>query len=130
MQSVTFRVIGQVESANDGGVTTQAIQEEVLIILQPTFSVGLDGVMPGDRLVVIFVFDRARDCALRQHPRGDQHRALRGVFALRSPGRPNPIGVSSVEVLEIVENVVRVRGLDTCPSTPILDLKPEVKGDR
>ena len=73
--------------------------------------------------MVVFVFDRAGDFELRQHPRGDRRRALRGVFALHSPRRPNPIGVTIVDVVEIVENVVRVRGLDAWPDTPILDLK-------
>jgi len=80
--------------------------------------------------MVVFVFDRAGECELRQHPKGDRNRALRGVFALRSPRRPNPIGVTVVEVLDIAGNVVRVRGIDAWPGTPILDLKPVIKEER
>jgi len=118
-QIFTCRAIGQVESANGND-----------IVLQPELAAGLDGIAPGDRLMVIFVFDRAGDCELRQHPRGDLRRARRGVFALHSPRRPNPIGVTAVEVLEIAKNVVRIRGLDAWPGTPVLDLKLDVKGER
>ena len=123
----TFSSIGHVETANGADVHTDSIQEESLIVLQPELAGALDGFAPGDRLVVLFVFDRTREYKLRQHPRGDRRLARRGVFALRSPRRPNPIGVTTVEVLSIVDSVMRVRGLDAWPGTPILDLKPEVK---
>ncbi len=129
-QGFTFRSIGHVETANGDDVPTNTIQDESLVVLQPELADGLDGIAPGDRLLVVFVFDRSREYELRQHPRGDRQRARRGVFALRSPRRPNPIGVTTVEVLEIVDSVVRVRGLDAWPGTPILDLKPEVKEER
>jgi len=124
-QLFTFRAIGSVVSAEGNESSTDCTREDSMIVLQPELTLGLDGIVPGDRLMVIFAFDRAGDCELRQHPRGDQNRALRGVFALRSPRRPNPIGVTVVNVREVIENVVRVRGLDAWPGSPILDLKPE-----
>jgi tRNA-Thr(GGU) m(6)t(6)A37 methyltransferase TsaA len=129
-QLFTFRAIGRVESAKGGDIPTDTIQDASLIVLLPELAGGLDGIVPGDRLMVIFVFDRAEKFELHQHPRGDPHRARRGVFDLRSPRRPNPIGVTRVDVLEIVDNVVRVRGLDAWPGTPVLDLKPEVKKEK
>ena len=59
-----------------------------------------------------------------QHPRGDKSRPKRGVFALRSPYRPNHIGLTEVELLAINGNVLSVRGLDAINETPVLDLKP------
>ncbi len=122
-QFFTFRAIGSVQSTVSSNDPAETIPEESTLVLRPELSGGLEGVEPGDRLIVVFVFDRAGDFELRQHPRGDRRRALRGVFALHSPRRPNPIGVTVVDVVEIVENVVRVRGLDAWPDTPILDLK-------
>jgi tRNA-Thr(GGU) m(6)t(6)A37 methyltransferase TsaA len=61
---------------------------------------------------------------LLQHPRGDQGQPQRGVFALRSPHRPNPIGVTIVNLLAVERNVLRVSGLDAINGTPVLDLKP------
>lgn len=120
----SFHAIGLVEPVHDDEYLVDTIPEESMLVLRPELVPGLDGVAPGDRMMVIFVFDRAGSCTLRQHPRGNRSRARRGVFSLRSPRRPNPIGVTVVEVLEIVENIVRVQGLDAWPGTPILDLKP------
>ncbi len=128
--SFTVRAIGYVESRPPNEASTDDLPDESLLVLQPDLAVGLDGVAPGDRLLVVFVFDRAGECELRQHPKGDRSRDLRGVFALRSPRRPNPIGVTIVEVLKIDGNTVWVRGLDAWPGTPILDLKPEIKEER
>ncbi len=120
----SFRAIGSVGPAQGDQLPVDTIREVSLLILRPELVPGLDGLTPGDHVMVIFVFDRAGECELRQHPRGDRQRARRGVFSLRSPRRPNPIGVTVVEVLEIVGNIVRVQGLDAWPGTPILDLKP------
>ena len=75
--------------------------------------------------MVLFYFHRSTGYELSQHPCGDRTRPKRGVFTLRSPHRPNPIGVTVVELLAINGNVLRVRGLDACNGTPILDLKLE-----
>jgi tRNA-Thr(GGU) m(6)t(6)A37 methyltransferase TsaA len=61
---------------------------------------------------------------LRVHPRGDASRAPQGVFATRSPDRPNPIGLHRVEVAEVDGTRLRVRGLEAIDGTPVLDLKP------
>jgi len=128
--SFTFRAIGHVESVHADTASRNVVSDESSLVLHSDLKRGLDGVSPGDRLMVVFVFDRAGECELRQHPKGDRNRALRGVFALRSPRRPNPIGVTVVEVLDIAGNVVRVRGIDAWPGTPILDLKPVIKEER
>lgn len=73
--------------------------------------------------MVVFYFHRSQGYDLCQHPRGDQSRPQRGVFALRSPRRPNPIGVTEVELMAVERNVLRVRGLDAINGTPVLDLK-------
>ena len=98
--------------------------EESRIIVDPTLVEGLQGLEPGQKLLVLFDFDRARGFQLLQHPRGDDTRPKRGVFALRTPHRPNTIGLSEVEIVGMEENVLRVHGLDALHGTPVLDLKP------
>ena len=66
---------------------------------------------------------------LQVHPRDDVERPLTGVFATRSPDRPNPIGLHRVEVAEIDGRRLRVRNLEALDGTPILDLKPVLSGD-
>jgi tRNA-Thr(GGU) m(6)t(6)A37 methyltransferase TsaA len=75
-------------------------------------------------MLVIFSFHRSEGYNLLQHPRGDRNRPLQGVFALRSPNRPNPTGVTQVELCALEGNVLTVCGLDAINGTPVLDLKP------
>ncbi len=61
------------------------------------------------------------------HPRGWQDLPLQGVFATRSPARPNPILVSRVRLLSVVDNTLHVKGLDAIDKSPVIDVKPVVK---
>ena len=88
---------------------------------------GLDGVVPGARVIVITWLDRARRDVLRVHPRDDLRNPQRGVFSTRSADRPNPIGLHEVEVLSVDGGRVRVRHLEALDGTPILDLKPVIQ---
>jgi len=97
---------------------------ESRIILDRSMARGLKGLAEQPRILVVFQFHLSEGYELLQHPRGDSSREKRGVFALRSPRRPNPIGVTEVELLEIRDNVLRVRGLDAVDGSPVLDLKP------
>jgi len=122
--AITYYSIGHVENAFDEPTAPDQIKAaESRIILDPALVEGLQGLEPGQRLMVVFYFHRAQGYELRQHPRGDHSREPRGVFALHSPYRPNPIGVTTVELVEVVGNVLTVRGLDAINGTPVLDLK-------
>lgn len=70
----------------------------------------------------------SRRLVMRVHPRGRQDLPLVGVLATRSPARPNPIGVSTVKLLERRDNVLEVMGLDAVDGTPVLDIKPYIPG--
>jgi tRNA-Thr(GGU) m(6)t(6)A37 methyltransferase TsaA len=85
---------------------------------------GLKGLNKEGRIVVVFHFHLSKGWDPLQHPKGDETRPRRGVFALRSPRRPNGIGVTEVDLLEIRDNILTVRGLDAVDGTPVLDLKP------
>ncbi len=85
---------------------------------------GLDGIVAGSEIIVITWFHQAHRDRLTLHPRGDPDRALTGVFATRSPDRPNPFGVHRVAVREIVGNRLRVGPIEAIDGTPVVDLKP------
>jgi tRNA (adenine37-N6)-methyltransferase len=120
-----LRPIGRVENGLPLGTPRDTLVETVSrIVLDPDLAPGLDGLEQEPRILVVFHFHLAEDFELHQHPRGDPSRPRRGVFALRSPRRPNPIGVTEVELLEIRGNLLLVRGLDAVDGTPVLDLKP------
>jgi tRNA-Thr(GGU) m(6)t(6)A37 methyltransferase TsaA len=122
------RAIGRVESPlTDLESAPRQADEgapEAWLVFDPELLPGLDGLRPGDEVVVITWLHRARRDVLAVHPRGDPTRPLEGVFSTRSPHRPNPIGLHRVEIAAIDGGRVRVRSLEALDGTPIIDLKP------
>jgi tRNA-Thr(GGU) m(6)t(6)A37 methyltransferase TsaA len=102
---------------------------EAWLELDPAFADGLDGISAGAEIIVLTWLHRADRTVLRVHPRGEMERPLAGVFATRSPDRPNPIGLHRVTVLEVrVDTGVRVDALEAIDGTPIADIKPVLGG--
>ncbi len=93
------------------------------IVLEPEVLDGLLGLEPGSDVILLCYFHQADRDVLQVHPRGDMNRPLRGVFATRSPARPNPIAVTSARVQRIEDNVLHVIGLDAVDGTPVVDIK-------
>ena len=94
--------------------------------IYPRYLEAMDGIRPGQTLVVLFWLHQARRDLLKVYPRGDRSRGLHGVFATRSPMRPNPIAISELQVLAVDGNTIKVSGVDVFNETPILDMKKKV----
>jgi len=97
------------------------------IIVKKGYEKALDGVEDFSHIYVIFWMYKIGDAerrTLKTHPRGRMDLPLLGVFATRSPLRPNPIGLTIVELLGRKGNVLTVRGLDAFDGTPVIDVKP------
>jgi len=94
--------------------------------IYPEYQEGLDGISPGQSIVVLFWLHKSSRDVLKVYPRGDRSKGLRGVFATRSPVRPNPIAISELKVLAIHANLIEVSGLDILDGTPILDIKKKI----
>ena len=92
----------------------------------PQYLEAMNGIEVGQTLVVLFWLHEARRDLLKVYPRGDRSRGLRGVFATRSPVRPNPIAISELTVLKVQGNEIEVSGVDVIDTTPILDIKSAV----
>lgn len=90
---------------------------------------ALDGIRAGDEVIVLTWLDRARRDVLRVHPRGDLSRPEQGVFATRSPHRPNPIGLHQVKVVSVDGRRLRVQNMEAIDGTPVIDMKPVIGGD-
>jgi tRNA-Thr(GGU) m(6)t(6)A37 methyltransferase TsaA len=99
------------------------------LVFEPDVLDALDGIQPGDEVILLTWLDRARRDVLRVHPRGDASRPQQGVFSTRSPVRPNPIGLHRVEVETIEGNRIRVRNLEAINGTLIVDVKPVLSSD-
>ena len=116
-----------------GFVETNAVGDEVKdksrvskIILNKELVEGLDGIEGFSHVFVLFWLNQVTDepRGLKFHPRGRMDMPLMGVFALRTNLRPNPIGLTLVELLKVEDNVLTIRGLDAYDGTPVLDIKP------
>ncbi|WP_455278274.1 tRNA (N6-threonylcarbamoyladenosine(37)-N6)-methyltransferase TrmO [[Eubacterium] cellulosolvens] len=102
------------------------------IIIHPEYEYGLKGIEKFSHLNVVFWMNRIHEKErkdLKARPRGRSDMPLIGVFATRSPHRPNPIGLTLVELVRRKKNILTVKGLDAMNGTPILDLKPYDKLD-
>ena len=76
------------------------------------------------RVIILTWLHQARRETLKVHPRSDPQRRLTGVFATRSPDRPNPIGLHQVTVRKIVKNRLRIGPMEAIDGTPVIDVKP------
>jgi tRNA (adenine37-N6)-methyltransferase len=88
----------------------------------PEFAAGLADIEGFSHLYVLWLFDRSQGFELTAHPPSDNR--THGVFATRSPRRPNPIGLTVVELVRRDGPRLHVRGIDMLEGTPILDIKP------
>jgi tRNA-Thr(GGU) m(6)t(6)A37 methyltransferase TsaA len=111
-------------------VTWEEIESRILI--HEEWKEGLEGIQEFSHIVVIFWLDRPKEqeIPLKVHPEAKEEMPLVGLFATRTPLRPNPIGITTVELLRVEGNQLTVRGLDAFDGTPVLDIKPYlVRGD-
>jgi len=124
-ESLTYHPIGFVRNSFANAVRvgpSDGVPSE--IVLFDSYKEGIEGLKPGQEILVLFWFHCSSGYQLRQHPRGDRSRPLRGVFALRSPHRPNPIGVTQATITKLEDGVLSVTALDAFDGTPVLDIKP------
>ncbi len=95
------------------------------LIINPEYKDGLKDIKPGDKIVVLFCFHKSppftKDKLIQKPPHKD---SPKGVFSLCSPIRPNPIGLSVLDVLDVKDNIIKVKRIDMFDGTPILDIKP------
>ena len=96
--------------------------------IDPALAEALDGIAAGAEILLLTWLHRGDRDTLRVHPRSDPKNPLLGVFATRSPDRPNPIGLHRVRVLEISGSRLRVEPLEAIDGTPVLDIKPVLPG--
>jgi tRNA-Thr(GGU) m(6)t(6)A37 methyltransferase TsaA len=97
------------------------------LVFEPGVLDALDGLRPGDEVIVLTWLHRGRRDVLRVHPRDDRSVPERGVFTTRSQDRPNPIGLHQVRVLAVEGARVQVNHLEAFDGTPVVDVKPVLR---
>jgi len=130
---LSLRVIGTVKSSllNLEEAPRQADEGtfSAWLVFDAEVAEGLQGLRVGDEVVILTWLHHADRNLLQVHPRGDEARALSGVFATRSPHRPNPIGLHQAKIKSIDGSNIEVDHLEALHGTPILDLKPVLSAD-
>jgi tRNA-Thr(GGU) m(6)t(6)A37 methyltransferase TsaA len=133
---LVLRSIGWVESpVTDPSVASRQGDEgapDCWLVFDPDVREALDGLRPGEDIVVITWLHLADRTVRQVHPRGDPNRPIRGVFATRSQHRPNPLGLHEVTILAVDDIRINVRGMEAIDRTPIVDIKSalEPRGER
>jgi tRNA-Thr(GGU) m(6)t(6)A37 methyltransferase TsaA len=104
---------------------------EARLEIGPEFFEALEGMEAGQEIWVITWLHQSRRSVLQVHPRGDLRTPLTGVFATRSPDRPNPIGLHRARILSIGDDhSLRVEAIEAIDGTPVLDIKPVLEPGR
>lgn len=98
---------------------------DVRLEIYPAFVECLDGIQSGQEIWILTWLHESQRSILKTHPRGDVRNPRMGVFATRSPDRPNPIGLHRAKVLSVDgDRWLQVQGLEAIDGTPIVDIKP------
>ena len=129
MPEIVLEVIGTVRNGREDATDRGWGSLVSTIELRPEFAEGLEGLDSFSHALVLFHMHRDADReapTLKRRPRGRADMPLLGVFAQRARRRPNPVGVTAVEIVRVEPGRLVVRGLDALEGTPVLDLKPYV----
>ncbi len=123
-----LRKIGIIRTPYGWKPPRQPVHEgECYLEIFPEFSQGLKGLETFRYIYVLFWMDRIEDFSLEAEPPWAGGEVKVGVFASRSPRRPNPIGLSVVRLLSVEGNIVRTSSIDAIDRTPLLDIKPYIR---
>ncbi|MEJ5300208.1 MAG: SAM-dependent methyltransferase [Thermodesulforhabdaceae bacterium] len=126
---ISLKPIGYAKVAVDKVPRHWTVSEvEGELVIDPIYTKGLEDIKPGDRIVVLFHFHKSSPFDPAQHlKQKPPHRGeWLGVFSICSPIRPNPIGLSVLDVISVNGNVIRAKRFDMLDGTPILDIKPYI----
>ncbi len=123
MRDLRLKTIGRVRN----GITStpddwSKVRSE--IIIDPKYTEGLHKLGHFKHVWIIFGFHKLREIQMKVHPMHDPSRPLVGVFASRSPTRPNKLGLTLVRLISVKKNIVVVKDLDAFDGSPVFDIKP------
>ena len=129
MYEITYKPIGIIHSpfkVPKGAPIQPAVAKDIegTVEVFPEYAPGLKDVDGFSHIILIFHFHLSRGVSLTATPYLDNEE--HGIFAIRGPSRPNPIGISTVRLIRIEKNILHIKDLDIIDGTPLLDIKPYV----
>jgi len=128
---MTLKAIGTIRSKLKKPHQQECSQVVSEIVVDSNLTEALDNLDEFSHIIVLYFMhqvDPNREVPMKVHPKGRQEATPVGVFASRSPNRPNPIGITTVRLLKRQGNVLKVEGLDAIDGSPVIDLKPYIPG--
>ncbi|NLK86035.1 MAG: tRNA (N6-threonylcarbamoyladenosine(37)-N6)-methyltransferase TrmO [Clostridiaceae bacterium] len=124
---IEFESIGEVKNAVQNKKDTNWGSDVSQIVIDERYEKGLTGLSEFSHIIVVYYLDKARfsmDEHLVRRPQNREDMPMVGILSQRAKDRPNPIGITSCELMAVDGNVVSVKGLDAIDGTPVLDIKP------
>ena len=129
---MTLKAIGVVRNGVTQPTDARDAWEKVVseIVIDSSLTEALDGLEGFSHIIVLYWMDRADsiNLPLKVHPMGRAEVPRQGIFAVRTPNRPNRIGKITVRLLQRQGNILRVEGLDALDGSPVIDIKPYLPG--
>ncbi len=124
MKEICLKPIGivknRVRKPRFGGFAEETSE----IIVDKKFQEALKGIDDYTHLIIVYWMDKVKDYVLTHRPQDNPKVPIVGIFSCRCPQRPNPIGITTVRLVEHKGNRIKVKGLDILDGTPIIDIKP------
>jgi tRNA-Thr(GGU) m(6)t(6)A37 methyltransferase TsaA len=125
--NITFKAIGTVRSELKKREHHDAKDIVAEIVIDPDLTEGLDNLEEFSHIIVIYLLHQSRTpFPMKVHPKYRKESTPVGVFASRSPDRPNPLAKTTVKLLERRGNILKVQGLDAIDGSPVIDIKPYI----
>lgn len=132
MPEMVLKAIGVVRNSQKQAPSPRSRWDKTVseIVIDESLTEALDGLEDYSHIIVLYWMHRLAEdgTPLKQRPMGRLDRPLKGLFALRTPNRPNRIGKTTVRLLERRGNVLKVEGLDALDGSPVVDIKPYMPG--
>jgi tRNA-Thr(GGU) m(6)t(6)A37 methyltransferase TsaA len=129
LPSMTLKAIGVVRSEIKRPIKRKFEDVVSEIVIDRDLTEALDNLDEFSHIIVIYWMHQQRGPAPKKvRPMSNPEHSLMGVFATRSPNRPNPLGKATVRLLQRQDNNLRVSGLDAIDGTPVIDIKPYIPG--
>ena len=124
-----IKCIGKIHSSlktiNDCPLLENEGAPEALLIIDEKYRIAMSGLKAGDKIILFTWLHKGDRNVLTTKPRNNPHAVTKGVFATRSPDRPNPIGMHITEILSVNENSeIKISNLEVIDGTPLIDIKP------
>ena len=132
LPTITLKAIGIVRNEIEQPPATPDWWAELVseVVIDPGLTEALDGLEDFSHIIVLYWMHgvTSGEVPLKIHPRGRKELPLMGLFATRTPNRPNRIGKATVRLLQRQGNVLMVKGLDALDGSPVIDIKPYLHG--